>query len=343
MEVRRPSVKFSVIVPAYNSQETLPACLSAIRASDFKDFELIVVDDGSLDRTALAAADLADQVIQFSENRGVAHAWAMADQFVQGEIIVNIDSDVVIEPGTLGRIAKAFEGDASVAAVTGLLSKEHPHANFSSQYKNLYMHYMFRNLPRNVTFLYGSVFAVRRDEWKKYRLSAPAVKQANDTEFGQLLNQLGHRIVFDNGLQVVHLKQYSLLTLIKNDFRVPFIWAQLFLRYKGWRQLGENNTGYAHSSRSQLLSVAIAPLNLATSMLVLFDQRAIPVLLAGMAAWFGLNFGLLKFMYEEKKSSFAFRSAAFTFLDGNVMFIGIVCGAAYSFFRRLFRRSPALS
>jgi len=50
------------------------------------------------------------------------------------------------------------------AALTGLLSKEHPNAGFFSQYKNLYMHYIFKKMSERVTFMYGSINAFRKEE-----------------------------------------------------------------------------------------------------------------------------------------------------------------------------------
>lgn len=42
----------SVIVPVYNREKTLERCLKAIRASEYKDYELIVIDDASQDATS---------------------------------------------------------------------------------------------------------------------------------------------------------------------------------------------------------------------------------------------------------------------------------------------------
>ena len=44
-------VKVSVVIPAYNCERTLRECITSVQNSKFRDFEIIVVDDGSRDRS----------------------------------------------------------------------------------------------------------------------------------------------------------------------------------------------------------------------------------------------------------------------------------------------------
>jgi len=56
-------VRLSVVVPAFNCQSTIEDCLVSIRQSTYQDYELIVADDGSRDRTAAIAKKYADKVV----------------------------------------------------------------------------------------------------------------------------------------------------------------------------------------------------------------------------------------------------------------------------------------
>ena len=145
--------QLSVIVPAYNSEKSLKPCLEAVRNSAYKDYELIVVDCGSRDGTSFIAKKYADKVIVHHKNPGrlkVRYSGIMASS---GEAIVNVDSDVIVKPDTFTKINDYLSEYQKTDAVTGSLSKEHPHADFFSQYKNLYMNYIFSKLPERVTFL----------------------------------------------------------------------------------------------------------------------------------------------------------------------------------------------
>lgn len=318
-----PPLPLSVIIPAYNSRATIEECLRAVRSSSYAEYELIVVDDGSTDGTGEAAALWADRVIRSEENRGPIWARFRGAQEASGLIHVCVDSDVRIGSDTLGRIAAVFAGRPDVDALTGRLSKDSPHRDFFSSYKNLYMHYIFGLLPERVTFLYGSIQAVRAsilsDEELSFRL-------AEDTELGQRLHRAGRRIVFAREIEVVHLKRYTWKSFFVNDFMVPFQWAGIFLRYGGWRQLGRGGTGFAHAPRRQLASLAAAALAavLAAAPASGPQPRAAASVL--VLAWLALNAGFARFLRQNRGAFFALVGLCVTFADHLTMAAGASCG-----------------
>ena len=325
--------KLSVIVPTYNRVEMLEECLKAVRASTFQDYELIVVDCGSQDATGDVARRYADRLIELSgipsrsaaRNQGVASA--------QGEIMVNVDSDVVVQPSTLTRIAEHFARHPDVEALTGLLSKEHPHPNFFSQYKNLYMHDLhcaFERLPQGATlaFVYGSIHAVRRQAMRPYGVVA---RLADDLELGQQLAADGKRIAFVRELEVVHLKRHDALSLIKNDFQIPFDWAIVFVAYKGWKRLGRHGVGFGHTRVEQLLSLILAPLMVLTGVLAFSRDPWLPWAVGLAGCWLLLNLHFVVCLTKERGAIFGLLGCAWTFLDHLVMATGIGCGFITAF------------
>ncbi|MGD0336725.1 MAG: glycosyltransferase family 2 protein [Candidatus Omnitrophota bacterium] len=313
----------SVIVPTYNSSRTIEKCLKAIKQSGFLDYELIVVDCASQDVTASISKKYANKTIELHENTGRRRARKIGIDASSGSIIVNVDSDVLIKADTLAMIAAYFSRHRQIDALTGLLSKEHPNPGFFSQYKNLYMHYIFKKLPERVSFLYGSIYALRRSA-----IEAPGtdIKIADDTALGQKLALSGKQIAFLNDLEVIHLKKYDLAAFIKNDFQIPFEWARIFLTYKGWKQLGRQGTGYAHSPKGQIASVLLAPVISLLLVGSLFGYNLIPSAIALTLIWSLLNFRFLAFLTKERGLFFGVLSFFVTFLDNILMAIAILCG-----------------
>ena len=131
-----------VVIPAFNEQKYIDETLRGLRSAGFS--QIVVVDDGSSDQTVEISKRYADKVIERHENLGRSIALAQGFEAAVGDIIVNIDSDVLVAPNTLSLISEYFLKHDEVDAVTGLLSSEHPSSRFFSQYKNLYMHYVFR-------------------------------------------------------------------------------------------------------------------------------------------------------------------------------------------------------
>lgn len=315
-----------VIVPVYNREKTLKRCLEAIRESEYKDYELIVIDDGSQDATSLIANNYSDKVIKHPKNLGLFWACNTGIKASQSDIIVNIDSDVVIKVDTLGQIVRYLALHDEIDAVTGILSKEHENPDFFSQYKNLYMHYIFKKLPERVSFLYGSIYAVRRRVANLHDCNIAQRKKCHDTAFGQKLVSCGKQIAFLKDLEVIHLKKYDLLTFIKNDFQVPFHWSKIFLELKGWRQLGKNKTGFAHSPKEQLLSVLLAPAILLLVPITLPYSSFKPFMLFFILTWIILNIHFILFLIKERGLTFGICAVFITFMDNTVMALGILCG-----------------
>jgi len=313
----------SVIVPAYNAQKTLDLCLKAILQSRFRDYELLVVDDGSTDKTQDIAKRYADHILTHPQNLGRSYARATGMEHARGEILVFIDSDVMMSQDTLDKIANLFSGHNEVDAVTGLLSKDHPHKDFFSQYKNLYMNFVFSRLPERVSFLYGSIFALRRSAVIKMNHD---IALADDTVLGQKLSQNGKRIAFLMDLEVIHLKKYDFWSWVKNDFQIPFDWAKILIKYQGWKILGKNKAGYFHSPKKQLLSVSLIPVLLGMSLASFFYPVFHPSLVILIFLWVFLNVSFFYFLARERGFLFASVSVPITLLDHGVMASGIVCG-----------------
>ncbi len=110
-------MKLSVIVPAYNEAEYLGKSLEALLAQDYPDFEVIVVDNASTDKTAEIARSYAVTVLS-EKRKGTQWARECGRRAARGEIIVNMDADCIPEKTWLSRGAQ-FLKDSNAVAVTG--------------------------------------------------------------------------------------------------------------------------------------------------------------------------------------------------------------------------------
>lgn len=320
----------SIIVPVSNNKSTIEQCLQAIKSSIYQDYELIVVNSSWQDTTHLIAKKYANKVLTIDKKSERSQARNDGWKASTGKIIVNIDSDVLIYPDTLAKINNYLVRHQEVDALTGLLSKKHPHKNFFSQYKNLYMHYIFRKLPERITFLYGSIYAIRK------HTSIPPdsdIKTADDTALGQLLVSKGKKIAFLKDLEVTHLKKYTLCSFIKNDFQIPFDWARIFLQHQGWQQLGKNQTGFAHAPKEQLASVLLSPIIILLGLLTLIGHFPFFLLLIAVLIWLILNLHFMAYLTREKGPFFSIFGCLVTFFDNLIMASAILYGFL-TFFKR---------
>lgn len=111
----------SVIVVCWNAEAVLPRCLKQLLDQDYPNYEIVVVDEGSQDRTlAIAQEALGSgrvKIVRSRVNRGCPHGRNLGLRSARGEIIAFIDADGFAAPNWLSRIVSAFETDDSVGAV----------------------------------------------------------------------------------------------------------------------------------------------------------------------------------------------------------------------------------
>ena len=131
--------KISVVIPTYNAERTLGETLTSVFASDYPEYEVIVVDDGSRDTSRAIARRFPCRVVALEKNAGASRAKNAGAEHATGDIVFFTDSDCVVRPDALRLIAENL-ADPGVSGVVGLLATELRYGDFASQYKNLWMH-----------------------------------------------------------------------------------------------------------------------------------------------------------------------------------------------------------
>ena len=113
-----PSV--AIVVPAYNEAAGIERAVRSLAESDYPDFEVVVVDDGSTDGTGelVDRLSLGNVRVIREPNRGKAEALNTGIAASRGELIVAVDADTVFEPETLQLLVNPFV-DPEVGAVAG--------------------------------------------------------------------------------------------------------------------------------------------------------------------------------------------------------------------------------
>jgi GT2 family glycosyltransferase len=105
--------RFSIIVLSWNGIDLLRRCLATIEEQDYRDYEVLVVDNGSSDGTAamLAAEFPAARAIINEENRGFCEGNNQAIAQSTGELVMLLNNDAELEPHCLSRLAEAADLD----------------------------------------------------------------------------------------------------------------------------------------------------------------------------------------------------------------------------------------
>lgn len=112
--------EISVIIPVYNTEQFLGNCLSSVLAQTFTDFELVVVNDGSTDKSAAIIGEFAKKDSRIvplqQENKGHSEARNTGIKAARGNWITFVDSDDMLAPDFLQKLLnEAKQNNASIA------------------------------------------------------------------------------------------------------------------------------------------------------------------------------------------------------------------------------------
>ena len=115
----------SVIIPVFNTEPFLANCLASIYGQTFRNFEAIVVDDGSTDGSASIAKAIAEKDLRFrivtQENKGLSEARNAGIEAAQGDWITFVDSDDMLAPNFLQALFDAIMQTGADIACSGKL------------------------------------------------------------------------------------------------------------------------------------------------------------------------------------------------------------------------------
>ena len=114
-------IPFSIIVPAYNEEVTISSCIESMLNLDYPSYEVIVVDDGSKDKTFNEASKFLTNGVQVirQENTGKPGAINTGIKKASGDIIITVDADSRLHPSALKWISRRFSKNQRLGAVAG--------------------------------------------------------------------------------------------------------------------------------------------------------------------------------------------------------------------------------
>ncbi len=142
----------SIVIPAHNEEWYLKETLANIKRQSYKNIEVIVVDDGSIDKTAQIARGYAKKVIRLRKRRGVSHARNVGARASKGKLLVFLDADTLLgEKDTIKKIVEHVN-EGSVYG-TCRMKAEKPSGFLYAFFKNLFVEYTPLRASNGITFV----------------------------------------------------------------------------------------------------------------------------------------------------------------------------------------------
>lgn len=326
-------VDISIIIPAYNSRRQISHCLEALSRQTVPrdNYEIIVVDDGSLDGTQAAAREFGVQVVR-QTHAGPAAARNHGVNCSNGTILLFTDADCVPQHDWIEKMASSFR-DPQVAGAKGVyrtnqrgLVARFVQAEFEEKYDRM-------GKAAYIDFVDTYSAGYRRSVFLENGGFDPTFPgtSAEDIEFSFRLSQRGYKMVFVPQAIVYHSHPASLWGYLYRKFRFSLWRTKVYARFPG--KLGKDSY-MPRAVPFQILSSAL----LAASLVVaLFQPLALGATLVAAVAFIS-SIGPLWARTFARDKSVALVAPLLLFLRCLVQFLGLLIGGISSLGRREARR-----
>jgi lipopolysaccharide/colanic/teichoic acid biosynthesis glycosyltransferase/GT2 family glycosyltransferase len=249
----------SVIVPAYNAARTLGDCLRALSNQTVprERYEIIVVDDGSIDDTAAAAESFGVRVIR-QPNQGPAAARNVGVQAAQGELVLFTDSDCEPANDWIEQMCAPFT-DPDVAGAKGAYRTRQ--RELTARFVQLEYEDKYDRLAQQdrIDFVDTYSAAYRRAVFLENGGFDPVFSTASveDQELSFRLAQKGYKLVFVPTARVYHRHDRSIREYARRKFGIGY-WKALLVRWHPEKVMRDSHTPQTLKLQIVLLGLVAA-------------------------------------------------------------------------------------
>ncbi len=230
---RNQSLRFSIVIPAYNEAGYIASTIKSIQNQDFRgNYEIIVVDNNCSDGTASIAKKLGAKVVE-EKQAGVCFARQKGSEIATGQIVISSDADTIYPKDWLTKIDRQFKADATIVAVAGPCQYTRGPLWGEVFSKNLFklIDVSFK-LTGNVFYATATNIAFKKTEWADYNTS---LTQGGD-ELDLIRNLkkrgkvvfLGDNVVFTSSRRLVHGFWYNVFMSFLTYYLLAYYLNRLF-------------------------------------------------------------------------------------------------------------------
>jgi glycosyltransferase involved in cell wall biosynthesis len=234
--------EISVVIPVHNAQKTLPACIRSLKALDYENVEVILVNDSSTDESSQIMNSSGFRVLQ-NDRRGPSSARNLGIRAATHELIAFTDADCIVPPNWLSALLAALESSGATSAGGGQRSPDDETA-MGRRFQRLlgqigmvgdYMHgsTQFRRVRHNPSCnaLYHKSALLEVEGFRE------TLFPGEDVDLDRRLERRGHIFVFTPDAPVAHYRPATLGGCLRMMFRYGRAQGQLIRLHGPFRLL----------------------------------------------------------------------------------------------------------
>jgi cellulose synthase/poly-beta-1,6-N-acetylglucosamine synthase-like glycosyltransferase len=206
----------SVLIPAYNEEKVIRRTLRTVLKSNYNNFEVILIDDGSTDKTASIAKKFNIKIVNGKHN-GKSESLNLGMKFAKFDFIVSLDADTLVDRNFLKEIINPFS-DETVGATNGMAfikpSRIIEHFQAVEFYFNNLIRDSFSKVFNNGIWFFGAAACFRKSLLKKLDgFSTKVLTEDMDISLR----------IFEHGFKVITVENAHYHTRAANNLKELFV------------------------------------------------------------------------------------------------------------------------
>lgn len=310
----------SVIIPVYNGEKTIGACLSALHEQTLKPDEIIVVDDGSSDGTKETIKKSRATILLEQNHKGPASARNAGAKRAKGSILLFTDADCIPDKDWVNEMADSFK-NKDITGVQGRYKTMQKNSMARFVQLEIEDRYDRMRKRKHIDFIGSYAAGYRKDVFLEFGGFDESFSMASgeDPDISFKLAAAGHKMVFNENAVVYHNHVSSLGAYMKQKFWRAYWRVHLYKKHPD-KIAGESYTPQTLKIQIFLLIAVFSSL----AMTLLYSQ----LLIISVISTILLLASTLPLTFKNMKKSFvAGLITPFISIMRTIVFaLGLACG-----------------
>ena len=232
-------MEVSLYIPCYNAERYIARSIEGALRQTYPLDEILVVDDGSRDRTREIASRYPVRIVGHDRNRGLAAARNTGFRRTRNELVASLDADCVAEPDWLERLLPHLD-DPKVAGAGGRL-EETVLTSLADRWRQAHLPENWGNsLVVNPPFLFGANGLHRKSAMEEVdgydEITWPA-GCGEDKDISRKLQAKGYNLTYDPASRVKHIKQDTVRSVLDTRWRWWRYGVEAYFKKSGLRSV----------------------------------------------------------------------------------------------------------
>ncbi len=206
----------SAYIPCFNNANSIGQTITSIRAQKIPVAELFVMDDASTDNSIQIAEFMGVKVVPSAENEGRGAVRAKAMKMAGNELVLAVDSGIVIESDYLEKAISWYQ-KYSPAAVFGQVVIRNT-GSLANRWAQRHIYKLHDRVEKQALLMTGACL-VRRSVVIQVGNFNNQLRHSEDRDLGKRLLAAGYEVIFDPEIIVSDVKEKSVLSVLKSYWR----------------------------------------------------------------------------------------------------------------------------